>query len=138
MCNLTNLLKFSVSYGNLLLSVGISFRKDVIVIHILSLDVGTTSMRGILYDESGRILASKALLTPLICDNVLHTMEQTPEVYTKGTVAICKALAAEYEIDAISVTAFRSAPTLVDRYGQALCNFIMWQDTRNSEICRRL
>lgn len=106
--------------------------------NILSLDVGTTSMRGILYDESGTILAQESVLTPLISDPVLHTMEQNPDVYLQGTLKICRAISAEHVIDAISVTAFRSAPTLVDREGKALCNFIMWQDTRNSEICQRL
>ena len=106
--------------------------------NILSLDVGTTSMRGILYDESGTVLAMESVLTPLISDNKLHTMEQNPNVYTDGTVRICSALASRFPVDAVSVTAFRSAPTLVDREGKALCNFIMWQDTRNSEICARL
>lgn len=106
--------------------------------NILSLDIGTTSMRGILFDEKGRTLTMKSVLTPLISDCKLNTMEQKPEVYTGGITEICKAIAAEHPVDAISVTAFRSAPTLVDRNGQALCNFIMWQDTRNAGICSRL
>ncbi|MDO5445137.1 MAG: FGGY-family carbohydrate kinase [Eubacteriales bacterium] len=106
--------------------------------NILSLDIGTTSMRGILYDENGSTITMKSILTPLISDCKLNTMEQKPEVYTDGITEICKAIASEYTVDAISVTAFRSAPTLVDRSGNALHNFIMWQDTRNAEICSRL
>lgn len=108
--------------------------------NILSLDVGTTSMRGILYDETGTILACKSILTPLIsaCSKKVSTMEQTPAVYTDGITEICRAIAECHPVDAISVTAFRSAPTLVDRDGNALCNFVMWQDTRNYEICDRL
>jgi len=106
--------------------------------NILALDVGTTSMRGILYNELGCILTTESLLTPLISDCATNTIEQDPAVYTGGAARICKAIAQQYDVDAISVTAFRSAPTLVDREGKALCNFIMWQDTRNSEICQRL
>lgn len=106
--------------------------------NILSLDIGTTSMRGVLYNEEGRMLASESVLTPLIIDQAKHTMEQAPEVFTGGVTRICRVLAQKDPIDAISVTAFRSAPTLVDRSGRALTNFIMWQDTRNAAICERL
>lgn len=106
--------------------------------NILALDVGTTSMRGILYNEQGYILTTESLLTPLISDCATGTIEQNPAVYTDGAERICRAVAERFDVDAISVTAFRSAPTLVDREGKALCNFIMWQDTRNSEICERL
>ena len=106
--------------------------------NILALDVGTTSMRGILYNEKGQQLTSCSVLTPLLSDSATHTIEQDPAVYTQGTARICREIAAQYAVDAISVTAFRSAPTLVDREGKALCNFIMWQDTRNSDICARL
>ena len=106
--------------------------------NILALDVGTTSMRGILYDDRGRVLTTESILTPLISDSATDTMEQDPAVYTDGAAAICRAVAQRFDVDAVSVTAFRSAPTLVDRDGKALCNFIMWQDTRNSGICERL
>lgn len=106
--------------------------------NILSLDIGTTSMRGILFDENGQPMAMKSVLTPLISDCTCNTIEQKPEVYTDGITEICKAIASDFPVDAISVTAFRSAPTLVDRNGSALCNFIMWQDTRNAGICSDL
>lgn len=106
--------------------------------NILSLDVGTTSMRGILYREDGAVLAEHSILTPLLIDQRSRRMEQRPEVYLEGAESICRAITESHAVDAVSVTAFRSAPTLVDREGRALRPFIMWQDTRNSEICRRL
>ncbi len=104
--------------------------------NILSVDVGTTSMRGILYDRSGAVLNTYSLSTPLVFSQ--NFIEQTPEAYRHGLVQICRSIAATHTVDAISLTAFRSAPTLADADGNALCNFIMWQDTRNHEICRRL
>ncbi|MEA4896771.1 FGGY-family carbohydrate kinase [Bacillota bacterium Meth-B3] len=106
--------------------------------NILALDIGTTSMRGILFGPAGEVLETVGESTPLLIDKEKNTIEQRPEVYTDGTLAIVKAIAARRKVDAISVTAFRSAPTLVDRTGNALRNFIMWQDTRNREICQRL
>lgn len=106
--------------------------------NILALDIGTTSMRGILYDQAGHALQTETVATPLLVDQRLHTIEQAPETFLDGVGDICKRIAQTKHVDAISVTAFRSAPTLVGRDGRALCNFIMWQDTRNSAICKRL
>lgn len=106
--------------------------------NILVLDVGTTSMRCILFDETGSELAQASVLTQPIADPARGTMEQEPAVYLKAASEICREIAQGHSIDAISVTAFRSAPALVDRSGNALCNFIMWQDTRNAKICRSL
>ena len=106
--------------------------------NILVIDIGTTSTRGILYADGGRELAMHSVQTPLVIDSSTGFMEQSPTVYQQCTVQIVRAIAEQYPIDLISVTAFRSAPALVDREGNALCNFIMWQDTRNSEICKRL
>ena len=101
--------------------------------NILALDIGTTSMRGILYEDTGKTLCIKDCLTPLVkYDNFI---EQKPETFTEGITGICKAISADYEVGAIALTAFRSAPTLVDEQGNALTNFIMWQDTRTKEIC---
>ncbi len=104
--------------------------------NILALDIGTTSMRGILFDAAGEVLATETVQTPLCIQK--DRVEQSPETFVRGTVSICKAIAARQRVDAISVTAFRSAITLVDAQGTALYPFIMWQDTRNSGICSRL
>ncbi|NLF27113.1 MAG: hypothetical protein GX592_04375 [Clostridiales bacterium] len=105
--------------------------------NLLTLDIGTTSMRGILFDSNGAMLDMEAVKTPLLIDKAEGRMEQRPEVYERGVTAICGSIASRASVDAISVTAFRSAPTLVNREGHALRNFIMWQDTRNSDICQR-
>lgn len=106
--------------------------------NILVIDIGTTSTRGILYADGGRERAMCSVQTPLMIDSSTGFMEQSPAVYQRCAVQIVRTIAEQCPIDLISVTAYRSAPTLVDREGNALCNFIMWQDTRNSEICRRL
>lgn len=104
--------------------------------NILAIDVGTTSIRGILYDETGKSLGMKSIHTPLIF--VDSFIEQLPSTYTSALLQICKDCASYGKIDAITCTAYRSAPALVDEDGRALTNFIMWQDTRNREICDRL
>ena len=104
--------------------------------NILVLDVGTTSMRGILYDPHGVVMGTEEVLTPLVYTG--EWIEQKPEVFTEGVTRIVRALSAQAEIGAITLTAFRSAPALVDGSGNALTNFIMWQDTRTRSICQAL
>lgn len=106
--------------------------------HILALDIGTTSMRGILYDENFQVLTVQSVQTPSLVGSTAEIIEQAPEVYLKGITSICKEVSANFKVDAIALTAFRSALTMVDHDGNALRNFIMWQDTRNEEICRNL
>ena len=104
--------------------------------NILSIDIGTTSIRGILYDESGATLGSTSIHTPLVFHGSF--IEQLPSVYIDALIRICKTCTAFGQVDAITLTAYRSAPVLVDESGNPLTNFIMWQDTRNEEICNRL
>lgn len=104
--------------------------------NILVLDIGTTSMRGILYDQTGKTLCIEEFLTPLVKYETY--IEQDPDLLTNGITQITKNIADKFEIGAISLTAFRSAPTLVDEEGKPLTNFIMWQDTRTREICNGL
>ena len=103
---------------------------------ILSIDIGTTSMRGILFSGDGEMLFETSRETPLHFAG--DYIEQRPEVFSTALTDICRSVCGYAPPDAISLTAFRSSPTLVDRDGNALTNFIMWQDVRNRAICERL
>lgn len=104
--------------------------------NILILDVGSTSMRGVLFRSDGKILCTNSVQTPHRQEGRLH--EQSPIVLTNGLMAICRQSAVTDKIHAVALTAFRSAPTIVNKHGEALCSFIMWQDTRSEEICQEL
>lgn len=104
--------------------------------NILCIDIGTTSMRGILFSDTGSIKGIKSILTPLIYNN--GWIEQDPQVYVNGLLDILDHIHRFGDIDAISLTSLRSVPTLCDASGSALTNFIMWQDTRNTAICKSL
>lgn len=107
---------------------------------ILILDIGTTSMRGILYDENGTQLALSRRDNHLVFmgDTLI---EENPRDFYDNTVAIIREitdLARISTFDAIGITSQRSSIIPVDREGNPLSAAIMWQDTRNREICRRL
>lgn len=110
--------------------------------NILVLDVGTSSMRGILFSEEGTELASKqCLYRPDYMENGL--VEQDPSDWEEAMYEILhtiseKAEAQKLEIDGISITSQRSSVIPVDDSIRPLCRAIMWQDKRTAEICGKL
>lgn len=106
---------------------------------IITIDIGTTSMRAILFDAKAEKLASSQV-------------ENAPTHYPDGrveqdarswaaillTVLSDTARAAEskgLKVQAIAVTAQRSSVIPLDREGEPLYKAIMWQDTRTAGLC---
>lgn len=110
--------------------------------NVLVLDIGTSSMRGILFKENGKKLFITQKSYKLI-NKKGGIVEQEVSVlkdalyYVVGKV-VKEAKRISEEIDVISVTGQRSSIIVVDENGQPLCNSIMWQDVRNSEVCDKL
>ena len=105
---------------------------------IITIDVGTTSMRAILYDTAGQILH-------------IHQQENAPEFFVDGRVEqapqawesiltaslkACADAAHEKNVEplCISVTAQRSSVIPVDADGTPLHPAIMWQDRRTADM----
>lgn len=105
---------------------------------IITIDVGTTSMRAILYDAAGQILH-------------VHQQENAPEFFVDGRVEqapqawesilvrslkACSDVARDKEVEplCIAVTAQRSSVIPVDADGVPLHPAIMWQDRRTAEM----
>ncbi len=107
---------------------------------ILVLDIGTTSMRGILYEKNGNKLAVSQKKNHLVfLGDAL--IEEDPSDWTNNTYAILQEIGKQYplkDIEAIALTAQRSSVIPVDEAGIPLLPAIMWQDTRNREICDEL
>lgn len=104
--------------------------------NILVIDAGTTSIRAILYSGSGEQITFERERYSYITSG--SEIELDPEVLTRAFISVCERIGSRYPVNAMSLTAFRSAPLLADHDGNALCNFIMWQDTRNRDICDAL
>lgn len=107
---------------------------------ILVLDVGTTSMRGILYDNKGSKLAVHQVKNhpEFRGDGIVS---ESPSDWSENTYEIVREiLKNKYagELSAIAVTSQRSSIIPVDSDGKPLMDTIMWQDVRNKKICRAL
>ncbi len=110
--------------------------------NILVIDVGTSSMRGILLDHEGVEFTGKQIFYHVIYMEGGRA-EQNPEDWKNALYHILKdvsekAKAGKRSIDAIALTAQRSSILAMDFQMEPMGNAIMWQDKRSQEICSRL
>ncbi|SCP99431.1 FGGY-family carbohydrate kinase [Anaerobium acetethylicum] len=110
--------------------------------YIITIDVGTMSMRAIIYDTSGNSLFTSSfeyhsIFTPP------SLVEQNPHDWRDALNFTLKE-AAQYvqskgiKISAISVTSQRASVIPVDQEGNHLYNAVTWQDKRSVSICQQL
>ncbi len=105
--------------------------------HIVAIDQGTTSTRAILFDETGKPLASSQREFPQHYPE--HGwVEHDPEDIWRDTLAVVKEVLTD-ETVAFGIANQRETIVLWDREtGKPLHNAIVWQDRRTAEFCRQL
>ena len=108
---------------------------------ILTIDQGTTSSRAILLDAKGRLLASHSVAIPQHFPKpgwVEHDPKDIWKSVEKSIVgAIRKARISPKKILAIGISNQRETVSLFDG-DKPLHRFIVWQDRRTSEDCKKL
>jgi glycerol kinase len=111
--------------------------------HILAIDQGTTSTRAIVFDATGRPLASMQKELPQIFPQA-GWVEHDPEEIWSATVEVCRGALAKARLDAqalagIGITNQRETTVVWDRAtGKAVHNAIVWQDRRTADFCADL
>lgn len=109
---------------------------------IAVLDVGTSSMRGILYDDKGQKLFTKQVeYTPIYLEH--DWVEQNPSDWKcamEVSMKACAVFAKERgeNIRAVSLTSQRSSVIPIGKGGTPVGNAIMWQDKRVLEVLKEL
>jgi sugar (pentulose or hexulose) kinase len=109
---------------------------------IITIDIGTTSIRGILFDPRGRALHIEQQHNP----PEYHTdgrVEQDPKVWPRGLLSLlsgCASKAAETgaKVAGVVLTSQRSSVIPVDEGGTPFRPAIMWQDKRTADLCKSL
>ena len=110
--------------------------------YIITLDVGTSSMRAIIYDTCGgshftSSFEYHAIFTPP------SLVEQNPDDWREAMTFTMRE-AAQYaqnkglKITAIAVTSQRASVIPVDKEGNHLYNALTWQDKRSVPLCEEL
>lgn len=110
--------------------------------NILVIDVGTSSIRGILYDGQGESLFCHQIPYQVHFTGTVLA-EQDPADWSETIVEIAEETVqycrkAGISCDALALTSQRSSVIPVDKEGKALRPAIMWQDKRNREIVEEL
>lgn len=110
--------------------------------NVLVLDIGTSSMRGILFRKNGEKIfqVMKKYKSEYrkngIVEQDIMVLENALYYIIRKFVEVAKDL--EETIDVISITGQRSSVVIIDKQGNVLSKVIMWQDIRNNEICNKL
>ncbi|MCD8300542.1 MAG: hypothetical protein LUC41_05145, partial [Clostridiales bacterium] len=110
--------------------------------NILVLDVGTSSMRGMLLTHEGELLADEQYLYKV--DYIGNGwVEQNPSDWENALYSIVKNVSLKakqdgHDIDAVTMTSQRSSVIPVDKTIRPLGYAIMWQDKRTNGICEAL
>ncbi|MEN3931221.1 FGGY-family carbohydrate kinase [Microvirga sp. W0021] len=110
--------------------------------HVLVVDVGTSSLKSMLYTEKGDLLFRAGQSYDSIFGHE-NDVEQDPQTWNSALVnTLTKA--GEYcgdkgiAVDAIIVTSQRASVIPMSRDGEPLYNAVMWQDKRALKQCEKL
>ncbi len=105
--------------------------------NLLAIDNGTQSVRAILFDPRGNLLAKSRVPIEPYYSTAPGLAEQDPEVFWKAVCEACQGLWAQgadkSSIAAVSLTTQRSTVVNVDKRGNPLRPAIVWPDQRRAE-----
>lgn len=108
---------------------------------LLGFDLGTTSLKGALYDPAGRCLASESTAYPTIYGDQVGVVEQDPEVWMGALYAVCGKLFQAFEprrVRALGIVSQVNTHVFVDGRLKPLMNAISWQDQRCERAAQAL
>lgn len=106
--------------------------------HILAIDSGTQSVRALLFDPHGMLVAGYRVPVAPYFSRAPGWAEQHPQVYWKALCRACQGLwlekgVAREKVAGVALTSQRATLINVDRSGEPLRPAIVWLDTRRTE-----
>lgn len=104
----------------------------------IAVDIGTTSIKGMLYQENGIVLSKASLNTKTY--SIAENKEQNPfEIFD----AVCKIIAklahhsCTEKIGFVSFSCYMHSLMAVDKNGEPLTHCMLWSDNRSAKISER-
>ena len=106
--------------------------------NLLAIDNGTQSVRALLFDPQGNLLAKKQVMIEPYFSEAPGLAEQHPQVFWDAVCQACHGLWQQDGVDpqsiaAVSLTTQRSTVINLDKEGQPLRPAIVWLDQRRTE-----
>ena len=111
---------------------------------VLACDLGGTSFRAALVDDTGAIRVQHAIAGPASRDDASGRSEVEPDAWWDLLVEACAGLAAEEEpalfnaIEAVAICGVTRTQVFLDRDGHPLRPAMTWKDTRADALAARL
>lgn len=110
--------------------------------YVLGLDLGTGSLKGLLMNREGLIIATKTSEYDLISTQPGYS-EQRPSDWIEAAKIVIKDIVAEIpdaagQIEAISFSGQMHSLVLLDQTGAVLRNAILWNDVRTTAQCKTI
>ncbi|RRD40239.1 xylulokinase [Leptotrichia sp. OH3620_COT-345] len=107
--------------------------------YVIGIDLGTSSVKGIVVDKNGEILSVKSKNYSLIQKKSGYS-EQNPTDWIENCYEVLSLLTEEIpelceKLEAISISGQMHSLVLLDNQFKVLRNAILWNDTRNAEEC---
>ena len=96
--------------------------------HLLGIDIGTTSLKGCVFDENGKELASVTKAYTLLTEG--ERVELPAETYFDLFKEAYDELSAKFKIEALSIDTQGETLIFLDSEGKPLMNAIVWLDNR--------
>ena len=111
--------------------------------NVLVIDVGTQSMRGIIFDDKGNLLVKEQIKYKPYISKESGYMEQSAEMYWEVLSEITNAIRSKRpdltdSLIAMSVDTFRDTAVLLDKDRNVVRNCILWSDMRTADTSRKL
>ncbi len=111
--------------------------------NVLVVDIGTQSMRGIIFDEHGNLLVKEQIKYKPYLAPENGFMEQDQQMYEDVMFGILRTITANHpdfvkDVVAVSVDAFRDTTVLLDEHNKPVRNTILWSDQRTADVSKKL
>ena len=111
--------------------------------NVLVIDVGTQSIRGIIFDDKGSLLVKQQIKYPPYKSQEKGYVEQSADVYFDTLCTITKNLRQlEPELMdsvlAMSIDTFRDTAVILDKNNKPLRDCIIWSDQRQADTSAKL
>ncbi|MDR1885069.1 MAG: xylulokinase, partial [Synergistaceae bacterium] len=100
----------------------------------LGIDVGTTGIKALAVDRSGRVAGNFSHPLELLTPHPAWA-EQDPERWWEGVMTILRSIPSDLRVERIGLSGQMHTLVPLDKNGRVIRNAILWCDQRTSPEC---
>lgn len=117
-------------------------RGVLVMSYVLGLDLGTSSLKGVIFDKNGNIVGQETEEYSLIHEKIGYS-EQLPQDWIKAFEALMNKFTEKINdfasgLEAVSISGQMHGLVMLDNYNRILRPAILWNDTRTTKECMEI